>query len=138
MTDREAALGILLGDCLYEDFLQVLHQNGFATRMHSINECYVFSVEIMADLPYPEFRHEYLGNFKVQGDEIHLYKEHEYIPTGKRTVLRELADPKLHEHVLKYFGKEQWEIDVYFDNRRHHEDFLRAAKMPPDGVEGCG
>lgn len=130
MSSREA---IILEDCLYEDFLLVFHQNGFTTFMHSVNECYVFSVSLHTTSLWapPEFDHKYLGNFKVQGSEIHLYKEGE---RAKEQILQELADPELYQNVLRYFGKQEREIESYFNNRRHRENLLSAPKMSENGV----
>ncbi len=133
MTERDAALGLLLGDCLYEDFIVVLHLAGFGTRMSSINECYVFDIKAPNEFDGRlDWTYEYIGNFKVQGDEILVSKRNE--PYTRF----ELSDPKLYHNVFGFFGKPEWEIELFLDNRRHYQNFLQSPKVPKDGVEGSG
>lgn len=129
MTERDAALGILLGDCLYEDFVMVLHLAGLGTRMDTVNECCVFNIERPNEFEGRyDFEYKYLGNFKVQGDIIILFPPG--YPQDSNTVrLEDLNDPELYQKVLGYFGKERWEIELFLEHRQSHQDFLAKAKL---------
>lgn len=130
MTQRDAALGLLLSSCLYEDLVVVLHLSGLTTRSHSVGECYVFETNTPNEFEgRSDFEHKHVGNLKVQGDDIMLYDRNHSNP-----LILELANQQLYHQILGYFGKQDWEIENFLEHCKHFTKFTDQAKQNADNT----